>query len=98
MCSNVSGTLAPSGLTGQPVQPTDELSEALSQKKWKRTRDPHACAHMCTFTHMHNTHVHVHTYNQTDPLFLPAKAAADLLFKTNELGSWALELNGTQLL
>lgn len=58
---------------------------------------PHARAHMCTFTHMHNTHVRVHTFNQTDPLFLPAKAAADLLFKTNELGSWAIEFNGTQL-
>ena len=46
---------------------------------------------------MINTHVRVHTFNQTDPLFLLAKAAADLLFKTNELGSWAIEFNGTQL-
>lgn len=103
--SSVSGTPAPSGeeqtlgLTGQP---TDELSEALSQKNGRREQPginincglPHACAHSLTCT----THVHVHTYNQTDPFFLPTKAVADLLFKTNELGSWAIELNGTQLL
>ena len=53
----------------------------------------HTCAHSLTCA----THVHVHTHNQTDPPFLPTKAVADLLFKTNELGSWAIEFNGTQL-
>lgn len=102
MCGSVSGTPAPCGeeqtlgLTGQPVQPTDELSEAL--KKMEDENKGSTCMRAHVHIHSHAQHTCACTYNQTEPLFLPAKAAADLLCKTNELGSWALELNGTQLL